>query len=181
MKKSVIEPANELREKLFEIPEIVTSFANKEPEIYKKWITWLKDLETVFKKYDFTESAEIAGYRSAVLASSQSFDVKRVKKRKLMDQLALESVQPVQQILSDRSNLLQEKIEQVRTLVKQILIPAKDAGMIKYDPKMDYTLFMENLLTQFKAHEHVRPSINNAIALIGKYDVIRILTEEIEF
>ncbi|MBL4745543.1 MAG: hypothetical protein JKY08_04175 [Flavobacteriaceae bacterium] len=181
MKKSVIEPANELSEKLFEIPEIVTAFANKETEIFNKWITWLQDLEAVFKKYNFTECAEIAGYRAAVLASSQSFDVKRVKKRKLREQVALESVQPVQQILSDRSNLLLDKIEQVRTLVKQILIPAKDAGMIKYDSKMDDTLFMENLLIQFKAHEKVRPSINNAIALLGKYDVIRILTEEIEY
>ncbi|MGH1383824.1 hypothetical protein [Kordia sp.] len=180
MKKSVIEPANVLQEKLFEIPAIVTSFGKQESNILKKWLHWLEELESIFEKYNFTQCAEIAGYRASLISSYSFPTEKRTQKRKQVNHAALVSVQPVQQILSDKSNELNEKINQVRTLIKQILIPAKDAGMINYDPKTDFTAFMESLLIQFKSHEQVRPSINSAIALIGKYDVIRILAEEIE-
>lgn len=180
MKKSVIEPANVLQKKLFEIPAIVTSFGNQESYILKKWLHWLEELESIFEKYNFTQCAEIAGYRASIISSYSLVTEKRTQKRKQINQSALSTIQPVQQILSDKSNELNEKINQVRTLIKQILIPAKDAGMINYDPKTDFTAFIETLLIQFKSHDQVRSSINSAIALIGKYDVMRILAEEIE-
>lgn len=180
MKKSVIEPANVLQEKLFEIPSMVTSFGKQEGNVSEKWLDWLEELESIFKKYNFTQCAEVAGYRASIIVSCNIITEKRSQKRKQVRQAALVTIQPVQQILSDKSNELNDKINQVRTLVKQILIPAKDAGMINYNPEIDFTVFMESLLVQFKSHEQVRPSINSAIALIGKYDVIRILAEEIE-
>jgi len=180
MKKSVIEPANALQEKLLEIPDIVTAFRKQEGNVSKKWLHWLEDVESLFKKYNFPQCAEVAGYRSSIIASFTLITEKRIPKRKQINQAALETIQPVQQILSNKSNELNDKVNQVKTLIKQILIPAKDAGMIDYNSNNDFTLFIENLLVKFKTHEQVRPSINNAIALIGKYDVMRILAEEIE-
>jgi len=160
---------------------MVTRFQKKEHAVIDEWIVWLINLENLFKKYNYTEAAEIAGYRANILASTACEDGKRIKKRKVMNTAAMQTIQPVQQILSDISNRLEEKIEVVRTLINQILIPAKDAGMIKYDSKTDFSLYLESLLAQFKSHEQLAPGINSAIASIGKYDVLRILAEEIEF
>ena len=66
-------------------------------------------------------------------------------------------------------------------MIKQIMIPAKDAGMINYDKNNDFTAYLESLLAQFKSHEQLAPGINSAIASIGKYDVLKIIAEEIEF
>lgn len=181
MRKSVIEPANALNEKLFEIPALVTSFAINENNICDKWITWLEELEEIFKKYNYSQCAEIAGYRSTILSSTfGNGSEKRSQKRKHRIKSALSCVQPVQQLLSDKSDELNEKIDQVRLLLRQILIPAKEAGMIKYDSTIDFTTFMESILEQFKRHEQIAPGINNAIATIGKSDVLRLLAEEIE-
>ena len=179
MIKSVIDPANALQEKLFEIPSYVTAFEQKDPTVLTQWLQWIEALEALFKSYNFTQCAEIAGYRASIITTHYSAIEKRREKRKALHYAAVKSVQPVQQILSDKYHELHEKIEHVRTLIKQILIPAKDAGMITYDNKTDFTLFIETLLVQFKAHEQLRPSINNAMALLGKYDVIRIIAEEI--
>lgn len=181
MKKSIIEPANALKKKLFEIPKLVTAFQEHDTSIFHDWMSWLQELENIFQKYNFTQCAEIAGYRANIMSNYYQIGNRRIHKRKHLNQIGLSSVQPIQKILTDKSQELNDKIEQVRILIKQILIPAKDAGMIEYDHNKDINLFMESLLFQFKSHEQVRPLINNAIVLIGKYDVIRILIQEIEF
>ncbi|PPK94819.1 hypothetical protein LY01_01572 [Nonlabens xylanidelens] len=181
MRKSVIEPASIFRKELFSIPEKVTRFQKKEHNITDEWIAWLTHLEDLFTKYHYTEAAEVAGHRAQVIAAAAFEEGKRVKKRKLMTTAAINTVQPVQQLLTDVSNKLEEKIEVVRNLIKQILVPAKDAGMINYEPGHDFTAYLEKLLAQFKTHEQLAPSVNSAIASIGKYDVLKILAEEIEF
>ncbi len=182
MRKSVIEPANAFKEKLFEIPDIVSDFAKNKDNICQQWMEWLEELEVIFKKYNYTQCAEIAGYRASIISPAIIVrSEKRSQKRKQQYHKALSSIQPVQQLLSDKSDELNNKIDHVRLLLRQILIPAKDAGMIIYDPPTDFTVFMESLLLQFKNHEQIAPGINNAIATIGKYDVLRLLAEEIEF
>ena len=74
-----------------------------------------------------------------------------------------------------------EKTDTVRKLIKQILIPAKEAGLIRSENIVDFGLYLESLLQQFKQHPQLASSINNAIGLIGKFDVLRIMAEEIEF
>lgn len=181
MRKSVIEPAVTLKKELFTIPNMVTRFHKKEHAVTEDWINWLTHLEHILTKYNYTEAADIAGYRANVLAAAACEEGKRVKKRKQMTIAAVNSVQPVQQLLSEITNLLEEKIEAVRSMIKQILIPAKDAGMINYEAHTDFTDYLESLLAQFKSHEQLAPGINSAIASIGKYDVLKIIAEEIEF
>lgn len=181
MRKSVIEPAIIFKKELFTIPNMVSRFQNKEHAVTEEWILWLTHIEDLFTQHNYTEAAEVAGYRANVIAAAACEEGKRIKKRKQMTVAAISSVQPVQQILSDVSNRLEEKIEAVRSMIKQILIPAKDAGMINYDPKTDFSSYLESLLAQFKSHEQLAPGINSAIASIGKYDVLKIIAEEIEF
>lgn len=180
MRKSVIEPAIIFKKELFTIPNIVSRFQQKEHSVTEEWILWLIHIEDLFTKHNYSEAAEIAGFRANVLAAAYE-EGKRVKKRRQMTAAAISSVQPVQQILSDVSHRLENKIEAVRSMIKQILIPAKDAGMINYNPETDFSSYLESLLAQFKSHEQLAPGINSAIASIGKYDVLKIIAEEIEF
>lgn len=64
--------------------------------------------------------------------------------------------------------------------VSSDIMPAKDVGIIRIDDIVDFNQYIESLLQQFLQHEQLRPNINNAIALVGRFDVMRIIAEEIE-
>ncbi len=181
MRKSVIEPASQIKEELFKVSLFVDKFQTQHIEILDLWMTFIKNLEDLLKKYGYRETAEISGYRAAILNNMNSIDKKKRTSSKVKRQAALATVQPIQQLLSDKLNELEQKIETVRSMIKQIMIPAKDAGMINYDKNNDFTAYLESLLAQFKSHEQLAPGINSAIASIGKYDVLKIIAEEIEF
>jgi hypothetical protein len=102
-------------------------------------------------------------------------------KRKQIFSKAIQTINPAQDILFVLYKVLTEKIDVVRVLIRQILVPAKEVGFIKYDSSVDFTQYIESLLHQLKSHEQLKASINSAIASIGKIDVMRLLAEEIEF
>ena len=181
MKKSTIETVIFIREQLLEVSKLVTSFENKKLSAVEDWIKWLKKNEDFCTQLNFVESAELAGLRSTILFEITETKENKNLKRKRIIAKALETINPAQSVLQHRFKLLNDKIEMVQNLIKQILVPAKDAGIIQYNSSIDFSGYLETLLLQFKKHEQLAPSINNAIALIGKYDVLRILAEEIEF
>jgi hypothetical protein len=181
MRKSVIEPAEQLRIELYKLSNLVDKFQAQEPGITDLWLTWIRELEDLLKKYGYRETAEITGHRASILSNANRVDKQKRKLSRKKRLAALATVQPIQQLLSDKCMELEDKIDAVRIMIKQILLPAKDAGMFTYDPKTDFSSYLESLLTQFKSHEQLAPGINNAIASIGKYDVLKIIAEEIEF
>ncbi len=181
MKKSSIEIVNAIYEKLMQVDILVNEFESKKTSAVDNWFVWLKESEELLKRFNYTECAELASFRSSILHENSIPDLGRTTKRKRTFSKALATFQPAQIVLLKIYKPLEEKIETVRNLIRQILVPAKEAGMIQYDPSVDFTQYLESLLRQFQAQEQLAPSINSAIASIGKYDVLRILAEEIQF
>jgi len=181
MRNSVVEPACILGKYLSEIPTFVTSFSSKEGSVVQRWLDWLTLLESELEKHNIPQSAQIAGYRSSIIAVAFDPEIeRRTHRKKKQFHRAVVSVQPVQQILSDKHAELDIKITQVRELLRQVLIAAKDAGMVRYDPKTNFTDFLESLILKLKHHEQIGPEINSGIASIGKTDFLRLMAEEID-
>ncbi len=177
----MLEMRNVLYDQLMQVNVLVNGFETKAPTILEDWMHWLKETEELCKRYNLSECAELAGYRSLILHERSLHDTSVNSKRKRIFSKTLETIQPVQAICVGRFKKLDEKVESVRSLIRQILVPAKEAGCIRYDPEVDFTDYLESLLQQFRNHEQLAAGINGAIALVGKRDVILILAEEIDF
>ncbi len=181
MKASVLEMRNALYAQLTQVSTLVDGFAAKRPSATDDWVRWLQATEALCQRYNLVESAELAAHRSLILHENSLSDASVNSKRKRIFSRALETIHPVQALCAERFRKLDEKVDTVRSLLRQILVPAKAAGCIRYDPAVDFGAYLESLLQQFRQHEQVSASINGAIALIGKQDVILILAEEIDF
>ncbi|WP_124981330.1 hypothetical protein [Nonlabens xiamenensis] len=181
MRKSVLTPAKEIGRELDKISGFVDGFQRRDHATSDQWIEWLRHMEDQLRQYGYAESAELAGFRASIIDGQQEMAKKSGSRSKRKRLAALATVQPVQQLLTDRYRELEAKIESVRSMIKQILVPAREAGMIRHQPGMEFTAFIESLLQQFQRHEQLAPSIQSAIASLGRQDVIRIIAEEIEF
>ncbi len=181
MRASVLEIRNALYAQLLQVSALVSGFETKKPSAVADWDGWLKATEELCQQFNLVECAELAGFRSAILHAASIHESSANTKRKRVFTKALETVQPAQALCADRFRKLDDKIETVRQLIRQILVPAKEAGCIQYDPMVDFTAYIEPLLQQFRKHEQLAASINGAIALVGRHDVILILAEEIDF
>jgi hypothetical protein len=177
--KSVIDIANAIHEKLMQVSGIVDAFAERAYFATDSWMTWLKESEEMLKNFQYGESAQLAGLRATILSEFFPLQPTRNRRRQIFSK-AIQTINPAQDVLYNLYKILTEKIEVVRVLLRQILVPAKEAGLIQYDPSTDFTLFIESVLQQLKSHDQLKPSINSAIASIGKIDVMRLLAEEIE-
>ncbi|MDR0207074.1 MAG: hypothetical protein LBI45_07470 [Bacteroidales bacterium] len=178
--KSVLDIAQAIHEKLMQVSSIVNDFEQRAYFATGNWINWLKESEELLIKFQYGESAQLAGLRATILGESFPILPTRNRRRQVFSR-AIQTINPAQDILFGLYKILTEKIEVVRVLIRQILIPAKEAGFIEYDSSIDFTRYIESLLQQLKSHEQLKPSINSAIASIGKIDVMRLLAEEIEF
>jgi len=178
--KSLMDIAQAIHEKLMQVSGIVNDFEQRAYFATPNWMTWLKESEELLKKFQYGESAQLAGLRATIVGEFFPMQPTRNRRRQIFSK-AIQTINPAQDILYTLYKILTEKIEVVRTLIRQILVPAKEEGFIKYDTSIDFTQYIESLLQQLKSHEQLKPSINSAIASIGKVDVIRLLAEEIEF
>lgn len=181
MKPLVLDMRNALYGQLSKVSGLVNGFETKCPSAVDDWMKWLKESEALFKKYNLAEEAELAGFRSVIVGESSVHNPSVNSKRRRVFTKAVETVQPVQAICTERFRKLEEKVDTVRNLIRQILVPAKEAGCIKYDASIDFTTYIESILQQFRKHEQLKAGINSAIAMTSKQDVILILAEEIDF
>lgn len=181
MRASVLEIRNTLHAQLMQVGALVNGFETKKPSAVDDWLHWLKVTEELCQKYNLAECAELAGHRSVIVHAGSLHDPSVNSKRKRIFSKALETVQPVQAICISCFRKADEKVETVRSMLRQILVPAKEAGCIQYDPEVNFGTYLESLLQQFRKHEQLSAGINGAIALVGKSDLLLILAEEIDF
>ena len=179
MVKSYIEVSSLISQQLLEVGKVVDLFERNEYESVERWKQWLKQSEELLEKYNYNEASLLAGLRANIVKEEKSTEVR--KKRKQVVSQALATIDSGQHVLFSINKDLSDKINTVRTLIKQILIPAKESGLISSENIVDFGQYLESLLQQFKQHPQLAASINNAIGLIGKFDVLRIIAEEIDF
>lgn len=179
MRKSALTPSTEIRKQLFQVGSLVDAFQRKQSGVVDEWLKWLKVSEDLLKNYGYSETAELAGLRAEIMAVAHG-SIRGKEQRKAIRKKALETISVAQRLLLDKQLQLEEKIEKVRMLIRQITTIARQAGMLEFQPGMDFTAFLDQFLLQMQQHEQLQPSISSAIAMIGRSDTLRILAEEVE-
>ncbi len=181
MKKSSVYIVNELKPALLELPNLVTSIHQKKFSSINDLFDWLIDIEGKLKKLNYAECAEIAGLRAQL--AQQKFDTnsRPNERKKKQLQKALEIIYPVQEAVSKIIFPLEEKIEQARDLMKQILNVAKSLGIIPKVTPQNFNSYIHHVWSILNAHDQIKNGVNNIKSLVGMTDGIQLLAEEIEF
>lgn len=169
---STLDIVQALYDKLQQVPDIVTLFEHHDGTAPALWLDWLTKTSEMLKQFGFAEASAIAGIKADVLAK-----VAEKQSRKDKNIAMLATINPAQAIVLGLYTPLNEKVENVRTFLTQIITQINDAGMLQYDSGIDFTLFINNLFEQLKNNEQLSSSINNAVSNLGQIDVLRIIAE----
>lgn len=169
---STLDIVQALYDKLQQVPDIVNAFERRDGTAPALWLDWLTKTSELLKQFGYAESSAIAGIKADVLSKVAE---KQTRKEKLVAMLA--TINPAQSIVLRLYTPLNEKIENVRTFLTQVLTQIKEAGMLQYDNNSDFTLFINNLFEQLKSNEQLSNSINNAVSNLGRNDIVRLLAE----
>lgn len=180
MFRSSIEISEKLEQQLNKVGTCVDMFENRDGLAVDTWMEWLKESEKILKDYGYSDTARLAGLRAEIVAEKNRPDLQR-NRRKALDSKAASTVNEAQDILFSINAALRDNIDKVTTLVRQIMVPAKEAGIIQPPESQDITSYVENLLNQFKSHEQLKSSIYSAETLIGRFDLLRIIANELDF
>jgi len=181
MRNTLLDPCEKLKTQLFKIGDIVDKFESKNNSAIKQWYDWLKQTEAILKQYNFSETAELAGLRAESLLQPSSLKAKPPT-RKITMQQVLGTVSPAQTMVLHLQKNLEEKLENARHLIRQIVLAAKQANLLKNSQQdKNFTTYLESFLAQIQQHDQLQSGIQNIISAIGRADTLRILAEEISF
>jgi len=180
VKKSSIYIVSELKRPLLELPELVTDLHQRKFSSIDQLFTWLVEIEKKLKQLNFAECAEVAGWRAQL--SQLKFDTsgKPNERKKRQFKKALEIIQPTQACISRIIAPLEEKIDQARDLIKQILNVAASLHLLPKSTPQNFNSYIHHVWNILSAHEQIKNGMNNIKSLVGMTDGLQILAEEID-
>ena len=161
-----------LYDKLQQVPDIVNAFERRDGTASAVWLDWLTKTSEMLKQFGFAESSAVAGIKADMLAKLAE---KQNRKEKIAAMLT--TINPAQTIVLALYTPLNEKVENVRTFLIQIINQINDAGLLQYDSNIEFTVFINSLFERLKSNEQLSSSINNAVSNLGYTDFLRILAE----
>ena len=178
MQASSLSIIESLKSKLLTFPALVDSLKNKDYNFLALLESWMKETETILKNNNISECSHIAGLRSKIIAPI--FDESRgrsTKKRQL--HVAADLMYELQSTVLSVIKPYEQKINEVRDLLKHLLSVLKQSGAIKYTDETDFQDFINKIWKLFSTHEQLKPSTVKILTLISQVDALRIIAEEI--
>lgn len=179
MLKPVIDLMDDIKTQLFQVPYLADTVQKKENSTVDKLVEWLKTTEDILQKKGYAECASLAGLRTKLFVPEFETE-QRTARRKCQLRIAAEILYDAQNILSGLVQPMEQKINEVRATVVQILFVFKPTGIFKSDHCTDFNNYVQGLWNMFKTHEQVGGAISKILSQVNQSDAIRILAEEIE-
>lgn len=179
MQKLYLDTVNDLKAQLLIVPEIVDKIQNKENGSIVFFLNWIRSTEEILKKFGYAECAVLAGLRGKLL-TPEFIEDRRSSRKKDQFRVASEIVFDCQNTILRLIEPMSAKIDEARNIITQILLVLKPAGIIDYDPSLDFNNFIQGLWLMLKTNDQVGGGISKILALVGSSDAIRILADEID-
>ena len=154
MKKSVLNIAIPLRAQLLLFPDIVNSLERKELAFLPHLDQWLKAVEAILASNNIAECAEVAGFRSKILAPAFA-QSRKMATRKQQVSVAAGVLYDVQNLVLNVLKPYELKIEESREIVAQLLAMVRQTGAVKYEGG-DFQEFINTLWSLFTTHQPCR-------------------------
>jgi len=178
MRKSIISSNEDLKEQLLKLGGIVDMFSKNDNSSLSIWNHWLKSTEEILKKYNYSEASEVSGLRSQLLITDVDSKQKR-NKRKSNFRRYLKTIAPAQTVVLHLQKSLEIKIENTRDIVKQLIIAADQLEVLESKNGANLNLHIDYLFIKLEQNEQLKPAVKNAFSILGKFDTIRLMAEEL--
>ena len=178
MLKPLLDTVSESKAQLFLIPGIVDRIQRKESAALDNLVEWLKRTEDILQKFGFAQCAELAGLRSKLLTPEFTAS-QRASRKKEQLRIASEIIYDAQRVVLGLIEPLEEKTNEARDIINQILILVRPTGALDMDPSSSFTDFIQGVWHLLKTNEQVGGGIAKVLTLMNQADALRILAEEI--
>src|SRR6266478_210370 len=178
MLKPLLDTVSELKAQLFQIPGIVDQIQRKENVAVDRMAGWLKATEEILQKFGYAQCAELAGLRSKLLRPD-FIALPRGSRKKELLRVATEIVDDSQHVVLSVVLPLEEKTNEARAIITQILLLIKPTGILEFDNSVSFTGFIEGIWQMLRSNEQVGGGVAKVLTLVNQSDALRILAEEI--
>ncbi len=177
MKKSIIDITGRIEKQFSQIGAIVDLLEKKNTLSLSKTLGWLVETEELLQKLRITESSKFSVKRGE-LSTFYPKDTRNKKREQL--QFCSSVLTQAQDDLWKVYEVYIEKVENARTLVKQLLGVIYQTKQFKFDPSENFTLFLGEMWKFCTQHEQLKGVSLQILSLINKGDVLIVMAEEIE-
>lgn len=177
MRTSSITIIESLKVKLLEFPILVDNLQNKDTSFLQNLQNWMREIELILKNNNISETSEIAGFRSKILAPLFSDDKSRSSKKRQIS-VASETLYEIQNTVLTVLKPYETKVNEARDIVLQLLIVLSQSESVKYNGS-DFQDFINKIWTLFSTHEQLKPSAAKILTLISQIDALRLIADEI--
>lgn len=180
MIKPLLDTVDSLKHELFKASALVDRLQKKDAQTIQQTNLWIRTMEDILMNAGQAQCAELAGLRSKMLNPEFS-ELKRIDKNREKLRITAEIVFETQETVMKFLQPAEEKINEARTLIRQILLILKPTGILHYDPAvMDFNQFIQGIWNLLKTNEQVGGGISKILSMLNPADAMRILAEEIE-
>ncbi len=177
MQKSIIDITGKIEKQFSQIHEIVNLLAKKSSLSLPKTIDWLVETEELLQKLRIPESSKFSVKRGE-LSTFYPKD-SRNKKREQLHFCSGVLTQSQEDLWLVYERHL-EKVENAKTLIKQLLGVIYQTKQFKFNPTENFTFFLEKIWQFCTQHEQLKGVALQVLSLINKGDVLVVMAEEIE-
>jgi len=178
MKNSILDIYESLLKKSLSVSHLVTLASKKDANFLPEFEIWLVELEQLLEKNRMAKCSEIAGLRSKIVSARYSQNKQVVNKRKRIVATAVEVVYEAQRTLLDVLEPMQQKIDEAKDGIRQLLGVAYQANMI--DKTLNFNEMIQQLWFTFSTHEQLKGLTSKILVSVNKTDALRLLAEEID-
>lgn len=179
MKKSQFILVSQLKEKLQEFPAIVSSLETKDPHFIEKIFSWLKSVEDVFSTNNISEVSEMAGFRSKILTAKFS-DERGANIKKKQIKIAAGSLYDIQNIVLNVLMPYEQKMNDCREIIKQLLVLVLQTKAIEYDQKIDFDDFVKRVWQYILYDDNLKAGAVRLKSVLSEMDITMLLADEID-
>ena len=180
MKISYLHAYYSLRKKSLEIPSLVTKLEKRESDFVLEFTSWLKVTEDILRENHFPECSELAGLRSKILYPLRPVENRRASKRRLQMEESTRALYAAQHTLLEVITPLQNRIEEARVAVNQLLGVAYQADMVQWNGENDLSGLIHTIWMNFSTNRQLRAVTAKVLTLVNRADGLRLIAEEIE-
>lgn len=177
MNKSTLAFTEAVRNKLLLYPMLVDKLQQKDNDFLLSLEYWMRDIEGIFKQHQVSETSEIAGLRSRILAPIFEGNNRRLAKKKQI-QIASECMYDLQSSILIVLKPIELKISEATELLVQLLSIIKQNGALKFN-QGDFQSFVIQLWNIMYGHEQLKPTTFKILSILSAAEAQRIIADQV--
>lgn len=179
MFRSTLQLTRQLSDALLQYPALVRLFERKSTQALPQLLAWIDATEGTLSGHRLVAAADLAGYKSRVLAPMFDDD-RRGTLRRRQTSAAAGLLHDLQQSVQAALQPHAAKVEQARGIARHLLQIVAQSGAIAWDPASSFEDMVDRIWQLCAGHDQLKPFAAQMKSLLSNDDIRLLLAEEID-